>query len=235
MRQVKNGHRLALVVAAIVLGVAPTAHATEVLATGDSMIGLVGDLLRSDYTPAGVNVDEDSHPGTGITKPFLLNWEGYAKRQVDAFNPDVVVMALGANDGLRLGGIACCRRLWVKKYAKHVNRMITSYTKDGTTTLYWMLLPAPRPPRPLIRRFYLAVNDGVRRAVRKRTDVAHLVNVSKIVSPGFHYRERIHGTSVRADDGIHLSVDGARLVVDDIEQQMEDDGVLTAPSDPGGE
>jgi hypothetical protein len=51
-----------------------------------------------------VRVASDAHVSTGLSKPSLLNWPRYAKRQVRRYKPRVTVMFIGANDGFPMAG-----------------------------------------------------------------------------------------------------------------------------------
>ncbi|MEA2170042.1 MAG: uncharacterized protein QOF76_3342 [Solirubrobacteraceae bacterium] len=196
------------------------------LATGDSMMGIVDDLLRERLAPDHVTVSADARPATGLTKPRLLDWPRHAADQVAAMHPDVVVAFLGANDGFPLGRVRCCSHAWVRRYAKRADRMVKTWSQHGRTPVYWCLLPAPPGDRPFFRRYYLAVNAGIRRAIRRNPGAAHVVDLPRWLTPGYTFRRYVDGKRVRQDDGVHLSADGASIAADVIQFFLGRDGAV---------
>jgi hypothetical protein len=148
---VRNTAALALALALLVPGSAGAGHELSragpdgrlrVLATGDSMIQIVDSYLKQRLD--GARVRSDAQVSTGISKPWLLDWRAYSRRQARRLRPDVTVMFIGANDGFAMGGIACCGRPWIAEYARRARRMMRTYARDGRARVYWLLLPLPR-------------------------------------------------------------------------------------------
>src|ERR1700755_2662662 len=87
--------------AAVVVPAVP-AHAKSrgrVLATGDSMIQLVDSQLAERLQPRRFKLKGDAHVGTGLSKPFLLDWVRHSRGEAKSYRPSASVVCLGANDG----------------------------------------------------------------------------------------------------------------------------------------
>src|SRR5688500_8034727 len=106
--------RIALAtVAALLALAAPAFAAPRILATGDSMMMLTDRVLRATLRADGrAVVTSDIRVATGLTKPHLFDWQAYAPRQVLRKRPDVVLMAMGANEAFPIGRAKCCGARW---------------------------------------------------------------------------------------------------------------------------
>jgi hypothetical protein len=190
----------------------------RLLVTGDSMSqGLDLDLAQA-LAPSGVQVTRDPHPGTGISKPILVDWGRLSTHQVAVYHPDAVVVFIGANEGFSMPDgrghqIACCGVDWATIYANRVRQMMSTYRQGGRATVYWLTLPAPREAaRAQIAR---VVNAAIEVAAEPwRADV-RVLDMVPIFTPGFVYRDSMpvsgEPTLVRQSDGIHLNDAGASL------------------------
>jgi len=226
--------RALLFVAFVLMTPSAAAAAPRVLATGDSMVQPLDEKLVRPVERAGGNVVRDPRPGTGITKPFALDWLRHAKRQVKRHRPQATVMFIGANDAEPLQSadgpkVACCRRAWIDAYADRVARMMRRYARSGAAFVYWLTLPTPRSDTQARRTG--AVNLALAEAAAA-ADRAHvrLVDTIPALSPGneYHRRVRYRGRRVvvRARDGVHLTKAGARIARDLVLRAMRTDSLL---------
>jgi lysophospholipase L1-like esterase len=217
-----------------VLLVRPASRRLRVLATGDSMIQIIdGDLQRRLAREGPIRVRSDAHISTGISKAFMLDWVAHARATSRALKPDVTVMFLGANDGFPMGTPSgaraqCCDAAWVREYARRARRMMRSYARNGSGTVYWLLLPAPRSER--FARVFRPVNRALRSAATSFPGVVHLIDLGRTFTPGGRFRQTMiwHGrrVSVRQADGVHLSVGGASIATELIVRRMRRDGFV---------
>ena len=217
-------------------GVAPAEGRSggRVLATGDSMIQYVDTALRQrlERRPR-VHVASDAHVSTGLSKPFLLNWPGYAKRQVRRYKPRVTVMFLGANDGFPMANrsgrqVRCCGKAWRGEYARRAKKMMRTYNRGGAGRVYWLLLPQARGG--FFRKIFPAVNAGLRRAARPYGDRLRLIHLNRVFTPRGRFRSamRYHGRllRVRQADGIHLTQAGAAIAANKVVAAIDRDRAL---------
>jgi hypothetical protein len=220
----------------IALAATPAANANHrVLATGDSMIQYVDHALGDLLAPAHLKVRSDAHVGTGLSKPFLINWNRHAKRIAAAYKPLASVVFIGANEGNTMRfhheQVPCCSREWATAYASRVRRMMQALERDGHANVYWLTLPAPRPHK--WRQIYRRVNEGIEIAAgqeQERDHPVHLVDIRPIFTPTGHFQSTIsrHGRriTVRQDDGIHLNPRGAKIAARVVTRAMRRDGLL---------
>ena len=162
--------------------------------------------LARDLRALGHEVTVDGRFGTGLTKPWILDWTEHAHDQVRQFRPEVTFMFIGANDLFPIAGAKCCGRAWVRGYTRRARRLIRIY---GRTI--WLTLPAPKD-RGLARAFRI-VNGAIARAVR--AEGATLLDLAPVFTPGWRYRRTMRWQGervvVRQLDGVHLGHDGLRI------------------------
>ena len=192
------------------------------LATGDSMIQILDSHLKRRLR--GVRVRSDARISTGISKPGMLDWVALARRQALSRRPHVTVMFIGANDGFPIGGVNCCGRDWIERYAARVRRMIASYRRRGAARVYWLTLPASR--RPNFDRVFRAVNAALRLAEPALHGSGRILDMGRVFTPGGRFRTSIGGRVVRQPDGVHLNVRGASIAAGVVIRALRRDGVL---------
>ena len=192
------------------------------LATGDSMIQILDSHLKRRLR--GVRVRSDARISTGISKPAFLDWVALARRQALGRRPNVTVMFIGANDGFAIGGVNCCGREWIERYAARVRRMIASYRRRGAARVYWLTLPAPR--KPSFARVFRAVNAALRLAAPALRGSGRILDMGRVFTPGGRFRTSIGGRVVRQPDGVHLNVRGASIAANVVIRALRRDGVL---------
>jgi hypothetical protein len=226
-----------LVVAAVAATPAAPAAAAHsrgrILASGDSMIEIVDNFLRDRLEPYRLHVKFDDHIGTGLSKPFQLNWPRHARRMARRYHPRASVVFIGANDGfsLRYHGkrVNCCSRKWTLAYAREVRKMMRALERGGKSRVYWLTLPAAR--KHTWNRIYRHVNRGIEIAAREeRHRKVEIVDLRPVFTPTGHYRRSIRRRGkrvvVRQSDGIHLNRAGAAIAARMIERAMRRDGLL---------
>ncbi len=191
----------------------------RVLATGDSMIQYVDNLLKARLNRRrSSSVRSDARISTGLSKPSLLDWVKKAREQARSVHPDVTAIFIGANDGFAMrtprgASVACCGDGWIAEYARRVESMMRSYLRGGRSYVYWMTLPAPN--RPDFARIYRAVNVAIKRAARVVGRGARVVDLVPVFTPGGRFQQHVtfRGRTVdaRQPDGVHLTIAGASI------------------------
>jgi hypothetical protein len=221
-------------IAATIAIAAPAAEANRrVLATGDSMIQLVDHALARKLEPRKLRVRSDAHIGSGLSKPFLVNWPRHAKRVARRYRPRASVVFLGANEGfpIRYRGkrVDCCSRRWSKAYAAQARRVMRALTRDGRSRVYWLTLPAARERK--WNRIYRRVNAGLEiAAAAERERGVRLLDMGRIFTPKGRFQSSIRRggrrVTVRQSDGIHLNARGAAIAARVTVRAMRRDGLL---------
>jgi uncharacterized protein len=184
----------------------------RVLLIGDSLIGTVADGFgRLMDGRDDVRWVSDVRVATGLARPDVLDWVAHLSEQLEANDPDVVVLMIGGNDDQSLmvpGGdpVHYGRDGWAQEYEARAARLLEVAGGEGRTVV-WVALPAMRPGR--LDEARRLTNAAVARAAAGR-DVL-LVDAGPLVSPD-GYAARIDGVPVRADDGVHLTHAGGDRV-----------------------
>jgi hypothetical protein len=206
----------------------------RLLATGDSEIQELDDMLGAALGHTGVEVTGEAHISTGISKPRMFDWVARARAQAQTIHPDITVVYIGANDGFGLptasGGYAnCCGPAWVRAFAGRAEAMMASYGRGGGGRVYWFTLPAPsnQTAAPIFR----AINRAYAIAAHALpSGEVRLIDLSKVFTPGGHYRaSMVYGgreQTVREPDGYHLSAAGNRIATSIVTADMRADGLL---------
>jgi hypothetical protein len=185
----------------------------DVLVTGDSEAEFVGQRLI-DQGPAGLlQIETVARNGTGLTNPAFFNWELNARQEVDARDPDAVVMAIGGNDGFNVeagGRLYGPQELgWETEYARRAAVVMRVLSGDGERPVYWV--PPPTARDESFNAIYAAQN----RAVEQAAEVVpggRYVDIYNTINGGEYSDElRIDGERVlaRQPDGVHFTREGA--------------------------
>jgi lysophospholipase L1-like esterase len=205
----------------------------RMLATGDSEIQELDDMLGSDLAPKGVEVTGDAHISTGISKPFMFDWVKHATAQAGGLHPDITVVFIGANDGFPLPDASgktsyCCGDAWVEAFAKRTESMMASYLRNGAGRVYWFTLPTPRnaAAQPVFR----AINRAYAIAAGSFPSGVELVDLVPVFTPGGIYRQDMtydgRTVDVREPDGYHLSLGGDAIAASVLIGRLKADGLV---------
>jgi lysophospholipase L1-like esterase len=202
------------------------------LVTGDSMAMPldVETARRMADSDDDVDVQRDSHVGTGISKSDLLDWGRLSTQQVKERKPDAVVVFIGANEGFPLPGprgdnVDCCSPDWAAAYANRVRRMMDTYRQGGSARVYWLTLPIPRDGD--LAEVARAVNAAIEVAAQPFRAQVRVLDMTELFTPGGKYRDAMtvdgRRRIVRQSDGIHLNDTGAGLAADKLLEAVRRD------------
>lgn len=193
---------------------ATAADPLRVLVTGDSLSDFDGQQLArvvaAQHLPVKVRVQ--ARNGTGLTQPSVFDWSDEAAQDAAEYDPDVVVMVLGANDGWPLEGHDVGSNAWNAEYSRRVEAVTRDFIAgDPQRRVYWVGPPVPRSA-PWIHIF-ARINDAVRAAVPNVPGLRY-VDVAGPTSDHGRYTDYLtdpDGQRVlaRQHDGIHFSWPGS--------------------------
>lgn len=200
----------------------PTAaHPLRLLITGDSLVGYLGPQLANAVAGTGVvRPQVDVHNGTGLTRPFFVDWASLAVQQVARYRPDAIVVMLGANDDIGMplpnGQVAGeGSPAWAAEYQRRLEIVMGILSQRGRAPVLWLTLPMAREARR--SHDYALINAAARQAARAVPSM-RVVEVGERFTPGGHYRYAmaIGGRSriVREADGVHLNQAGSQVAAD---------------------
>jgi hypothetical protein len=185
----------------------------EVLVTGDSEASFVGERLVDQGPAQLLDVETVARNGTGLTNPAFFNWEVNARQEVEARDPDAVVMAIGGNDGFNLESGGELRGPldpeWQTEYARRVAVVMRTISDGGRRPVYWVPPPTARDEE------FNAIYGNQNKAVEKAAEAvpgARYVDVYNTINNGKYSDElTVDGKRVlaRQPDGVHFTRDGA--------------------------
>jgi hypothetical protein len=194
-----------------------------VLILGDSMVvtELGRDLGRTLERELAASVVRRGRSSTGLARPDFYDWFTEGARLAERVQPDVVVIIVGGNDGQDLvdeegrGRIRWRSEGWPAAYADRVHRFLDGMSAPGRRFV-WVELPA-MAHRRLEGKLRL-IRSVQREALAGRPDVVLQLDTA----PCFYGeggrlladipRGDKRGRPIRQEDGIHLSLFGARYV-----------------------
>ena len=188
---------------------------------GDSMmaVGLSTTLLRQSPKYPGVKFVKAFKSGTGLARPEVFNWQQEYPAMMAGVKPDLVVVAMGANDGqgfvedgvtYPFGGDG-----WQQIYQQRVTAFLQMLAKSGAQ-IVWLGLP------PMKNDSYnerVALVNRIAYTAVKANPQATWFSTAGIIGDedgGFRDFGLVGGKQVtlRQSDGIHFSDEGATLVTD---------------------
>jgi hypothetical protein len=195
---------------------------TRVVAlVGDSMmaVGLSDVLLRQTATDKNLRIVKAFRSGTGLARPDVFDWMEEYPAMIGDEKPDAVIVAIGANDGqgfvedgktLAFGSDA-----WVKVYQQRTTDFLNLLTQNGAHVV-WVGLP---PMKAGAYNDRAAEINRIAYTVVSQNPLATWWNPQPYIGDeagGFRELETLPDgktTRIRAADGIHLSDEGAALLV----------------------
>lgn len=188
---------------------------------GDSMmaVGLSDVLLRETAANPNVRIVKAFRSGTGLARPDVFDWMKEYPAMVGNEHPDVILVAIGANDGQ--GFIEADKTLpfgsdaWIRVYQQRISAFANLLSQDGAQVI-WIGLPAMKSPQyndriNLINRIACSVVSGIPNA--SWWNPAPYVTDASGAFREFVTAPDGKSTRIRQGDGIHLSDEGAELFV----------------------
>ena len=195
--------------------------------TGDSEAEFLGQRLTDQSPPGLLQVETVARNATGLTNPAFFNWELNAQQEVDARDPDAVVMAIGGNDGFNVdsGGNLYGPHDpgWETEFARRVAVVAGVLSGDGERPVYWVPPPTARDPE--FNEIYKTQNRAVEKAEAAVPGLRYVDVYSTLGKGKYSDDLKIDGQKVlaRQPDGVHFTRDGAVAPVRLILKEMARD------------
>jgi hypothetical protein len=187
----------------------------RVLVIGDSLGIDVGDALTNDLANTGVvQATLDGEVGTGLTRPDYYNWPAELQSDLPKYNPQVVVVMVGANDAQDFPGppdVPYGSAAWTATYTQRVASFMSEATSTGAR-LIWIGMP---PMQNAGLSADMSTLDGIYQAEAAKTPNVTYISSGPIIAPqGFTAYLDVGGNevNVREPDGTHIAPGGAELI-----------------------
>ncbi len=198
----------------------------KVALAGDSMmaVGLAPTLKRWLSQQKDIHVIQAYRSGTGLLRPEVFDWNVEYPRILGNVRPSIVICSMGANDAQSVQIGKRVLQFDTPEWDDYFRSRITSYlnlvAREGTHVL-WVGLPEMRSPE--FDKKIAHVNMLIKAMLQRYPNTTWLDSNSKLIEPtlgqGFkQYRADSQGkmVKIRANDGIHLTDDGAMYLLDPI-------------------
>lgn len=201
-----------------------TASPLHIALVGDSMmaVGLSNMLLRKAAKLTGVEMIKAFRSGTGLSRPDVFDWQSGYSGLIGKNSPDVVIVAIGANDaqGFVYQGevLPYGSEKWVQVYQQRVKDFMDRISEGGRSVI-WVGLPPMK--LPLFNRKIKLINSITYGVVSQYPHATWWNPQSHIGDSDGQFREVGIGQDgemhrLRSADGIHLSDEGAGLLTDEL-------------------
>jgi hypothetical protein len=198
----------------------PAGGTRTVALAGDSMmaVGLSSTILRQAPKYKDLTLLKAFKSGTGLARPEVFNWQTEYPAMLHGARPDVVVVAIGANDGQGFVSEGVTYPFgsegWKEIYQRRVEAFLEMLEADGASVV-WVGLPPMKSDAYDAR---IALVNRIDYAVVSASPKAIWFSSAGLVGDAqgrFQDFGEVHGatTRLRQADGIHLTDDGATLLV----------------------
>jgi hypothetical protein len=186
---------------------------------GDSMmaVGLSSTILRELPNYKDLSVVKTFKSGTGLARPEVFNWQREYPAMLKNAKPEVVLVAIGANDGQGFveDGVTYPfgTEAWQAIYQRRVQAFL-EMLEEGGAKVVWIGLP---PMKSGVYDARIALVNRIDYAVVSASPQAIWFSSAGLVgdaSGRFQDFGQVRGATarLRQADGIHLSDDGAVLL-----------------------
>lgn len=199
---------------------------------GDSMgDGVWTALYREFRDDAGVEVTKFSEVSTGLSRYDYVNIQAKTTRQLEDSPVDVAVVVFGTNDAQGIDDGDTVHAFgtdgWKAAYGKRIDDLVALFRSRGVV-VYWVGMPRMKRDGFDGR---MAIVNGVVEARMKALGVPYLETVGLTSDADGKYmpyaevdgRRRL----MRANDGIHMSMDGYVRLAEPVEAAIRRDAGLT--------
>ena len=197
-----------------------SAHPLRVLFGGDS----VADQVAEAFTQLGaathvVRVDDQARISTGLTRPDYFNWPAQLTRVLAGKRPpQVVILMFGANDiqpiMTRNGPASVGTAKWLAEYRNRVAATMAMLA-GSDADVYWVGQPLMRSQTFAAR---IGQIDDIYASEAAKYDGITFVDTRPVLADAHgRYADYLAGSGgkrelVRASDGVHLTMTGARRI-----------------------
>ncbi len=201
----------------------PTAEdPLRILVAGDSLSGYLGPALSDALRDEPVEVIQNQQVGTGLARPDVVDWPAQLTADMDADDPDVVVIFIGGNDDQDLrtadGWLPITRHdEWKQEYQRRIAQLMDIAARPGVS-VYWIGLPAMG--KASLNAQVGTINGLIRTEADARPHRVTYVDAGNALNgPDGGFATYLPGSNgdvqVRAGDGVHPTMAGMERIVDE--------------------
>lgn len=208
------------------------------LVVGDSIVLDVGVQLQStllkSYKISQIKIDYKI--STGLSRIDYYDWYSRTTQLIKSYQPDVLVVMFGGNDDKDIIDFQGKYRTtltpeWKKAYRERVEKYAKLASAPPVRKVYW--IGQPISSRPRYSKFFSIFNEIYRDVSKKYPKVEYISSWEKFsvndkFAPILADKSGKRGY-VKANDGVHLTPHGAKILSDLVIDKMLQDKVLKKP------
>ncbi len=225
-------------------------NTSNFLLIGDSMMQGVGITLIPELKKHNMNVLNLAKQSTGLTYSQFFNWPETLLNTLEQ-NPDidVIVVMLGANDPWNMKKMKFGGQLWEETYFNRI-KSILQIAKAYDIPVFWYEVPLVRNKKLSDKIQYLNtlyakacqevntnpevleinIQASMHNAIHQKKFHAFFIKTNSIFSPDQTYTPSIiindKSITIRANDGIHFTTKGSRLLTQFLLDRIDFDLIL---------
>uniref|UniRef100_I2Q735 LysM domain-containing protein n=1 Tax=Desulfovibrio sp. U5L TaxID=596152 RepID=I2Q735_9BACT len=200
----------------------PAAGARRILLVGDSLsIGLGKQLDTVFAGRPGIVFAHLGKVSSGLANPAFFDWDAQLAAQVKTHHPDMVLIMLGANDDKPLStpegrSAAFGTRDWDVAYAERLGRLHAIIRADNPgASIFFIGVPVMGDPA--FNTSMVHVNGVLARAARSLPGCSFIDVKDVLADPSGAFAPVAKApdgglVKLRAEDGVHISGAGSRLL-----------------------
>lgn len=194
---------------------------TVLVLGGSTMHGALGQYIETSLGEAGFATERHARNASGLARPDFYDWEAAAKKDVARHRPAAVVLNFGGNDGQGLFMGEDARPKWIKwddeaawtsEYRRRVDALADILGSSGAEII-WMGMPEMKSAKLDGRMEHI---NAIYEAAMQARKNGHYISTRGLMPGVEGYAEfaTVDGDEVRvrAEDGVHYSIHGARIV-----------------------
>ena len=201
-----------------------TGSGLQVALAGDSMmaVGLAPTLKRGLAADKGVHLLKAYRSGTGLARPEVFDWLQQYPQMLGAARPQLVICALGANDGQNVQVGKAVLEFGSPEWDGFYRHRLTAYLDmllRPQTRVLWIGMPVMKERRFAQKMRHM--NELTRDVLTAYPQVTWMdpnpaLGYTDNVFAQYRASERGKLVKMRADDGIHMTDEGAGYLLDPI-------------------
>ena len=202
----------------------------KVLIAGDSMAQGLETMMQPLVDAAGgYETQGIAKAATSLTRPDFFDWPARIKQATADFDPGIVVLMFGGNDGQPIQDASghyyqVTEPGWSVEYGKRVGALMDQLGQEGRRVV-WVGSPIAKTAN-FSKRLKI-INTVIEQQAAARPWVSYVDAWSLFASPSGQWTASLTDTDgkvkkMRGGDGYHLTIDGykrlARAVFSDVEK-----------------
>lgn len=194
----------------------------KVLVIGDSLSIPLGKRLEDYFSKIpGIHFRRLGKVSSGLARPDFFDWEQTLAKLATKMKPSTVVIMIGTNDNQTLkradgSAVQFGGPTWDKEYTRRINRVFT-ICRDNNPEVKIFWVGAPIMGRPDLTRDVKRINNVIKTLCENNENCHYVDTWSTLADEEGRFTDFMTDKSgervrIRATDGVHLSLFGAKIL-----------------------